>query len=146
MVSSVPTYRLGVHVRRLCNAGYKVGVVRQAETAALKAAGLTAGGKSGTFDRKLTGVFTSTTMIEDDLIGSTSGSGDGSGGGSSTSGGKGGGFRTKGGFWVSTGGKKSGGGDRDCGEAEGEGGEGGFEGEGEGEAEDADGGYEQVWF
>ena len=55
MVASIPTYRLGVHVRRLVNAGHKVGVVRQTETAALKTAGLTQSGKSGTFARQLCG-------------------------------------------------------------------------------------------
>ncbi|CAG8607559.1 5563_t:CDS:10, partial [Paraglomus occultum] len=38
-VASIPVHRLNVHVRRLVYAGYKVGVVRQMETAALKAAG-----------------------------------------------------------------------------------------------------------
>jgi DNA mismatch repair protein MSH3 len=39
LVASIPTFRLQVHTRRLVEAGYKVGVVRQMETAALKAAG-----------------------------------------------------------------------------------------------------------
>ncbi|CAM9531622.1 unnamed protein product [Ectocarpus sp. 4 AP-2014] len=63
-VASVPTFRLAVHLRRLVDAGYKardqlrVGVVRQAESAALKAAGLTeTGKKSGTFKRELAAVF-----------------------------------------------------------------------------------------
>ena len=37
--ASFPTHRLHVHVKRLINAGHKVGIVRQLETAALKAAG-----------------------------------------------------------------------------------------------------------
>ncbi|WVZ87223.1 LOW QUALITY PROTEIN: hypothetical protein U9M48_033898, partial [Paspalum notatum var. saurae] len=36
--ASVPTYRLGFHVRRLVAAGHKVGVLRQTETTAIKAA------------------------------------------------------------------------------------------------------------
>ena len=39
LAASIPTFRLQVHTRRLVEAGYKVGVVRQMETAALKAAG-----------------------------------------------------------------------------------------------------------
>lgn len=34
LTASIPTHRLDVHVKRLLNAGYKVGVVRQQETAA----------------------------------------------------------------------------------------------------------------
>lgn len=34
LTASIPTHRLDIHVRRLLNAGYKVGVVRQQETAA----------------------------------------------------------------------------------------------------------------
>uniref|UniRef100_M3YB85 MutS homolog 3 n=1 Tax=Mustela putorius furo TaxID=9669 RepID=M3YB85_MUSPF len=39
MTASIPTHRLFVHVRRLVAKGYKVGVVKQTETAALKAVG-----------------------------------------------------------------------------------------------------------
>lgn len=39
MTASIPTHRLFVHLRRLVAAGYKVGVVKQTETAAIKAAG-----------------------------------------------------------------------------------------------------------
>ncbi|RLM74028.1 DNA mismatch repair protein [Panicum miliaceum] len=38
LTASVPTFRLGFHVPRLVAAGHKVGVVRQTETAAIKAA------------------------------------------------------------------------------------------------------------
>ena len=34
LTASIPTHRLDVHVKRLLNAGYKVGIVRQQETAA----------------------------------------------------------------------------------------------------------------
>ncbi|CAM9502310.1 unnamed protein product, partial [Discosporangium mesarthrocarpum] len=63
-VASIPTFRLAVHVRRLVEAGHKVGVVQQAESAALKAAGLTGTGKSGTFKRKLTATFSQATWVE----------------------------------------------------------------------------------
>ncbi|KAI8085362.1 DNA mismatch repair protein MutS [Thamnidium elegans] len=36
-VASIPVHRLNYHVQKLVNAGYKVGIVRQTETAALKA-------------------------------------------------------------------------------------------------------------
>jgi hypothetical protein len=49
--ASIPTYRLSVHLRRLVDSGYKVGVVTQAETASLKAE--LPGSK--TFERQLTG-------------------------------------------------------------------------------------------
>lgn len=45
---------------RLVAAGYKVGVVKQMETAALKAAG---DNKSGPFVRKLAGLYTRSTLI-----------------------------------------------------------------------------------
>lgn len=48
---------------RLVAAGYKVGVVKQVETAALKAAGEN---KSGPFERKLTGLYTRSTLIGED--------------------------------------------------------------------------------
>ena len=47
LTASVPVSRLHVYVRRLVEAGHKVGVIRQTETAALKASGETDGGKSG---------------------------------------------------------------------------------------------------
>ncbi|CAH6787513.1 Msh3 [Phodopus roborovskii] len=53
MTASIPTHRLFVHVRRLVAKGYKVGVVKQMETAALKAIG---DNKSSVFSRKLTGL------------------------------------------------------------------------------------------
>ncbi|KAI8882585.1 hypothetical protein K501DRAFT_186472 [Backusella circina FSU 941] len=59
-VASVPVYRLDYHVRRLANAGYKVGVVRQIETAALKAIG---DNKNTVFERKLTQLVTKGTIV-----------------------------------------------------------------------------------
>ncbi|KAK3826144.1 MAG: muts domain V-domain-containing protein [Benniella sp.] len=59
--ASIPIHRLDVHVRRLVHAGYKVGVVRQMETAALKSVG---DNKSAPFTRKLTNLYTKATFIE----------------------------------------------------------------------------------
>ena len=49
---------------RLVIAGYKVGVVKQTETAALKAV---SDKKSGTFSRQLTALFTRTTLLGPDI-------------------------------------------------------------------------------
>lgn len=51
-----------MHVKRLVNAGHKVGVVRQLETAALKAAG---DNRNTPFIRKLTNLYTKGTYIDD---------------------------------------------------------------------------------
>lgn len=60
--ASVPVHRLHVHVKRLVGAGHKVGVVRQLETAALKAAG---DNRNAPFVRKLTNLYTKGTYIDD---------------------------------------------------------------------------------
>ncbi|KAF2842657.1 hypothetical protein M501DRAFT_993400 [Patellaria atrata CBS 101060] len=60
--ASIPVHRLHVHVKRLVAAGYKVGVVRQVETAALKAVG---DNRNGPFVRKLTNLYTKGTYIDD---------------------------------------------------------------------------------
>ncbi|OJJ42927.1 hypothetical protein ASPZODRAFT_75362 [Penicilliopsis zonata CBS 506.65] len=60
--ASIPVHRLHVHVRRLVAAGHKVGVVRQLETAALKAAG---SNRNAPFVRKLTNLYTKGTYIDD---------------------------------------------------------------------------------
>ena len=60
--ASVPVHRLHVHVKRLVDAGHKVGVVRQLETAALKAAG---DNRNAPFVRKLTNLYTKGTYIDD---------------------------------------------------------------------------------
>lgn len=69
--ASIPVHRLHVHVKRLVAAGYKVGVVRQIETAALKAAG---DNRNAPFIRKLTNVYTKGTYIDetDGLVGAVS--------------------------------------------------------------------------
>ena len=60
--ASIPVHRLHVHVKRLVGAGLKVGVVRQIETAALKAAG---DNRNAPFIRKLTNLYTKGTYIDD---------------------------------------------------------------------------------
>ncbi|XP_075448439.1 DNA mismatch repair protein Msh3 isoform X4 [Ascaphus truei] len=64
MTASIPTHRLFVHVRRLVAKGYKVGVVKQMETAALKAVGEN---KSSLFSRRLTALYTKSTLIGEDV-------------------------------------------------------------------------------
>ncbi|XP_004841670.1 DNA mismatch repair protein Msh3 isoform X5 [Heterocephalus glaber] len=64
MTASIPTHRLFVHVRRLVAKGYKVGVVKQTETAALKAVG---DSRSSPFARKLTALYTKSTLIGEDV-------------------------------------------------------------------------------
>ncbi|XP_042304508.1 DNA mismatch repair protein Msh3 isoform X3 [Sceloporus undulatus] len=64
MTASIPTHRLFVHVRRLVAKGYKVGVVKQIETAALKAAGEN---RSSLFARKLTALYTKSTILGEDV-------------------------------------------------------------------------------
>lgn len=60
--ASIPVPRLHVHVKRLIAAGYKVGIVRQRETAALKAAG---DNRNAPFVRELTNLYTKGTYIDD---------------------------------------------------------------------------------
>ncbi|KAL8800576.1 MAG: hypothetical protein Q9182_005087 [Xanthomendoza sp. 2 TL-2023] len=60
--ASIPVHRLHVHVKRLVGAGHKVGIVRQLETAALKAVG---DNRNTPFVRKLTNVYTKGTYIDD---------------------------------------------------------------------------------
>ena len=66
LTASFPTHRLSYHVNRLVQAGYKVGVVNQSETAALKKA---SSKSSGLFQRKLEAVYTRGTMIADGTLG-----------------------------------------------------------------------------
>ncbi|KAI4111280.1 MAG: hypothetical protein LQ339_000741 [Xanthoria mediterranea] len=77
--ASIPVHRLHVHVKRLVGAGHKVGVVRQIETAALKAAG---DNRNAPFVRKLTNVYTKGTYIDD--VESIEGAGAGAGAGPAT--------------------------------------------------------------
>ncbi|KAL3834447.1 hypothetical protein ACJIZ3_009183 [Penstemon smallii] len=59
LTASVPTFRLHFHVRRLVSAGYKVGVVKQTETAAIKAHGEN---RLGPFCRGLSALYTKATL------------------------------------------------------------------------------------
>ncbi|KAI8344511.1 muts domain V-domain-containing protein [Chlamydoabsidia padenii] len=68
--ASIPVHRLSVHVRRLVQAGYKVGVVRQTETAALKAAGANRGAP---FERKLQHMYTKGTFVDEMIAGDLDG-------------------------------------------------------------------------
>jgi DNA mismatch repair protein MSH3 len=73
LTAGIPTFRLHVHVRRLVEAGYKVGVVRQTETAAIKAHGAN---KLGPFSRGLSALYTRSTLeAAEDLGGETEGCG-----------------------------------------------------------------------
>ncbi|PIA31437.1 hypothetical protein AQUCO_04900023v1 [Aquilegia coerulea] len=59
MTASIPTFRLNVHVRRLVSVGYKVGVVKQTETAAIKSHG---SNRLGPFSRGLSALYTKATL------------------------------------------------------------------------------------
>ena len=59
LTASIPTIRLHVHVRRLVCAGYKVGVVKQTETASIKAHGVN---RAGPFCRGLSALYTKATL------------------------------------------------------------------------------------
>ncbi|KAJ3050193.1 Mismatch repair protein msh3, partial [Rhizophlyctis rosea] len=60
--AGIPTHRLHVHVKKLVQLGYKVGIVRQMETAALKAVG---DNKNAPFVRKLSKIYTKGTFVDD---------------------------------------------------------------------------------
>nr|XP_023679827.1 DNA mismatch repair protein Msh3 isoform X1 [Paramormyrops kingsleyae] len=64
MTASIPTHRLFVHVRRLVSQGYKVGVVKQTETTALKASGTN---RSSLFTRQLSALYTKSTLVGEDM-------------------------------------------------------------------------------
>lgn len=63
MVASVPTHRFLVHARRLIAAGYRVGLVRQTETAAIHGKTKSSG---KTFDRSCVGIYTPGKFMDDD--------------------------------------------------------------------------------
>ncbi|XP_048045178.1 DNA mismatch repair protein Msh3 isoform X2 [Megalobrama amblycephala] len=64
MTASIPTHRLFVHVRRLVSQGYKVGVVKQTETSAIKASSTN---KSSLFTRQLHALYTKSTLVGEDV-------------------------------------------------------------------------------
>ncbi|KAJ7751996.1 DNA mismatch repair protein MSH3 [Mycena metata] len=59
LVASIPTPRRDIHLKKLLSQGYKVGIVQQVETAALKKAG---DNRNTPFDRKLVHLFTAATI------------------------------------------------------------------------------------
>ncbi|KAF8794799.1 DNA mismatch repair protein Msh3 like protein [Argiope bruennichi] len=61
MSAIIPTQRLYFYVKQLVSKGYKVGVIKQAESAALKAAGQN---KNELFVRKLDALYTKSTLID----------------------------------------------------------------------------------
>lgn len=63
---SIPDNRLHIHLQRLLNHGLKVGVVKQTETAAIKS--VESSNKSGLFERKVTGVYTKSTYMGDEVL------------------------------------------------------------------------------
>ncbi|KAJ4843190.1 hypothetical protein Tsubulata_008107, partial [Turnera subulata] len=77
LTASIPTFRLNVHVRRLVGQGYKVGVVRQTETAAIKAHG---DNKAGPFCRGLSALYTKATLEAARDLGGATEEGEGCGG------------------------------------------------------------------
>ncbi|ONK79683.1 uncharacterized protein A4U43_C01F8980 [Asparagus officinalis] len=77
LTASVPTFRLNFHVRRLVSAGFKVGVVKQTETAAIKAHGAN---KVGPFTRGLSALYTKATIEAAEDIGGNGEGGDGESG------------------------------------------------------------------
>lgn len=64
IVASIPTFRTIFHCRRLLKAGYKVAIVRQLETAAIRKSTKTS--SNSTFQRDVVGIFTEGTIIDDD--------------------------------------------------------------------------------
>ncbi|KAH6918993.1 DNA mismatch repair protein MSH3 [Coprinopsis sp. MPI-PUGE-AT-0042] len=62
IVASIPTHRRDIHLKKLLSQGYRVGIVNQIETAALKKAG---NNKAGPFERKLTHLYTDTTYVDE---------------------------------------------------------------------------------
>ncbi|RXW20992.1 hypothetical protein EST38_g4863 [Candolleomyces aberdarensis] len=62
VVASIPTHRRDVHLKKLLAKGYRVGIVNQIETAALKKIG---DNKSGPFERKLIHLYTAATFVDD---------------------------------------------------------------------------------
>ncbi|KAG5728291.1 DNA mismatch repair protein MSH3 [Termitomyces sp. T112] len=62
LVASIPTHRLHVHLKKLLSRGYRVGIVGQIETAALKKAG---DNRNAPFKRELLHLYTAATYVDD---------------------------------------------------------------------------------
>ncbi|KAF8894689.1 muts domain V-domain-containing protein [Infundibulicybe gibba] len=60
-VASIPTHRRDVHLKKLLSQGYKVGIINQIETAALKKASET---RNAPFERKLVHLYTAATYVD----------------------------------------------------------------------------------
>ncbi|KAI0781314.1 muts domain V-domain-containing protein [Trametes elegans] len=58
----IPLHRRDVHLKKLLSQGYKVGIVEQTETAALKKVGET---RNELFDREVTHLYTAATYVDD---------------------------------------------------------------------------------
>ncbi|TYJ59150.1 hypothetical protein B9479_000139 [Cryptococcus floricola] len=63
--ASIPVHRLHIHVKKLISLGYKVGVINQTETAALKKAG---DNRNTPFTRELTHLYTASTYVEESSL------------------------------------------------------------------------------
>lgn len=63
--ASVPVHRLGVHCLKLCELGFKVGIVRQTETKFEKA--FSSANKAAPFDRRLSAIYTRGTYMAPDV-------------------------------------------------------------------------------
>ncbi|PBK96664.1 hypothetical protein ARMGADRAFT_988633 [Armillaria gallica] len=61
LVASIPSHRRDIHLKKLLSQGYRVGIVQQTETAALKKIG---DNRNAPFERKLTGLYTATTFVD----------------------------------------------------------------------------------
>ncbi|TFK42973.1 muts domain V-domain-containing protein [Crucibulum laeve] len=62
LVASIPTHRRDVHLKNLLAKGYRVGIVTQVETAALKKV---SDNRNKPFDRRLTNLYTSATYVDE---------------------------------------------------------------------------------
>ncbi|KAG7452688.1 uncharacterized protein BT62DRAFT_958683 [Guyanagaster necrorhizus] len=62
LVASIPSHRRDIHLKKLLSQGYRVGIVQQTETAALKKV---SDNRNAPFERKLTGLYTATTFVDD---------------------------------------------------------------------------------
>ncbi|KAG7092381.1 hypothetical protein E1B28_008738 [Marasmius oreades] len=62
IVASVPTHRWEIHLKKLLSKGHRVGIVNQAETAALKKI---SDNRNAPFERKLHRLYTAATFVDD---------------------------------------------------------------------------------
>ncbi|KAJ7063163.1 muts domain V-domain-containing protein [Mycena amicta] len=62
LCASIPVHRRDIHLKKLLSHGYKVGIVNQTETAALKKAG---DNRNTVFERELSQLFTAATYVDE---------------------------------------------------------------------------------